>query len=178
MKKSRPLLIVGAALLSAGLWGESLSLQSFESSDGGAVIACRFDFIDQEELLTALDEGETVHLILSVRSASPRRYSLDSDAERRRINRSARWDGIEQLYIIRNQESKAYYLHKDAFLSAFLDFRIPEPDDNSEERYFRGEVRWSELHPPMNILSPFLGDLYQRTAWIRFASAEERGENE
>lgn len=157
-----------------GLFGEDLSLRREEYPDDGGKIACRFDFIDREELLNALDEGETVHLLLSIRSASPRRYSLNGEGERKLLSRSARWDSIEQLYIIRNRGSKEYYLHKDAFLSAFLEFVTPELGEGTEEHYFRGEVRWRELHPPMNILSPFLPDLYQRTDWIAFIPAENQ----
>lgn len=169
LKKSRLLLILSIALLSLGIYGEALDLSRTE--DAG--VRCRFDFIDREELLAALNRGETVQLILSVRSASPRRYTLSSEGELSRLSRNARWDSIEQLYVVRRGNSKEYYLHKDAFLAAFLEFHPSDLDPSAGEYYFRGEVRWRELQPPMNILSPFLPDLYQRTGWIAFNPAEK-----
>ena len=166
LRRSRllPLLfLVGAVAVQA----LELRVVSVRAVPGGCRVDCALSGFDRERLLRALDDGDTVEVLLRIRGSAPARFLPEERDSSGTLRRRARWDAIEKLYLIEEGGERRFFPHKDAFLAALLTFDGVETDaPRGNSGYaLQGEIAWRLLNPPLNILTPFLPGLRSQTGW-------------
>ncbi len=169
MKKSRYLIILLFALVPA-LYGEN-SGESFDIQivTGGtnSDYSCNITGLDNERILSGLDGGDTIRIRLWVKEWTESGKGWKKESIQSIYTVHASWNVIDKMYVIEKENSREYYLHKDAFLENLLTFSsVPVKGyPLTAQIRMRADILWQVLPPPLNILSPLLPKLRSSIPW-------------
>ncbi len=169
-------------LITAGffLYPQEIHVDSVNRHGEIILLNCRILLSDSEQLLSALDAGNRVRIGIRLREDSSTISFFNPRARQFEYQREVRWDPVERLYVIEEQDGeRRFYSHKDALLDTVAFFEeLPVTIDSGEHSFrLRGEIQWKMLIPPLNILSPFLQKLHTTTPWKQIEISRPKSES-